>query len=185
MNEIRLKKPTGESVDAFMCQRCGMIYREPDGRLARSCCQCYVCKQPLNCAGQHAHDECRHLQSRLANAQRLAHAETVSEYEGYLYSDEVSGYRDGYFRDMEDLFSFCDDSDVDPPAFVFACTPTPPQLIDIDDFIDRAESDGPEEAWEHLNGTDEIEAALKAFREANADVKFWEPDYSRKVKVAR
>lgn len=96
---------------------------------------------------------------------RLVKAAVV-DWTDWVYSDEVSGYNDGYFESVEALREHCECDDTPIPAYCFA-TKERPFSFDIFDALESYLNDEHyEDANDHIVGWDELS-------------KFW-ADWSKK-----
>lgn len=110
----------------------------------------------------------------------------VEDYDGPVYCEGVPGgsYGDGYFSDVDELADAIADLEDCTIECAYCCTSSRAAFIDLDNVLEHAMQDALEDAIDHLNGRDELQAAVDAFNEANKDLLSWDVDYSRKVSVA-
>lgn len=112
---------------------------------------------------------------------RLVKAEPV-EWAGWVYSDEVGGYNDGYYDSVDALREHCESDDIVVPAY---CHATKEQAFDFDifDALDSYLSDDHhEEAHDQIEGWDELEVFWKAWS-AKQTLKSYYLDYSKIVVI--
>lgn len=104
-------------------------------------------------------------------------------YDGFVFSPDIDGGNDGYFRDVEELVDCCENEGIDVPDAVFCCDGRSFQ-IDIDHVIETAfdkiglDDSDPEALLKLL---DELRYCVAKFNNANAGVKSWREDRTRKI----
>lgn len=207
MNAIQLFTEGGKPLDIWCCSECKSLSlgRRDDGQLrnsreaAEECCTaplCRFCEKPIeDWKTRHGmpqwHNECRNERDRQREIERLNEAIEMTDYAGFVYSDDISGYREGFFDDISDLLDHMDCDHVDDetgeplprPEFVFCCTPER-HYVDVDRIIEDATSDGYEDMADNLQGVSELRAAVDAFNELNkVAMTSYHPDYKHKVRV--
>lgn len=119
-------------------------------------------------------------------AERFDSAEKIHQekYEGWIFCDGVGsqGFSESvqdFWENWENRGTECGD---EPPKYAWACTENHFVQADISDLTGAMEGNAYEDFdFNDLNGLPEIEAALKAFNEANVDKITYEPDYKRAV----
>ena len=180
MNATELYTKEARPTGVFFCEKCNRVGL--DKASAERCCVPHRCKtcgkeeKMLEC------NECFTKREREKEAQRFEKAEKVSEWEGWVYSDGL-GYKNGYFESVEDLEDYLEDQpSYSRPEYVWTCEQQSFVSADAETIYEQIEND--ERAYEDfergsLNGTDELEAALKAFTEANTGIVSYTPDYSK------
>jgi hypothetical protein len=100
------------------------------------------------------------------------------DYKGeHVYLD------DKYFDSVEDAIDqYLEGQE---PEYVWACIGKNLPEVDLEDVTSNLIDNMWEDAdTSDLNGVDELEAALKAFNEANKSIQLWEPDYSTAILVS-
>lgn len=86
---------------------------------------------------------------------RLVKAEVV-DWSDWVYSDDVSGYNDGYFESVDALREHCESDDTPIPAYCFS-TKEQPFAFDIFDALENYLNDEHhEEANDQIKGWDEL-----------------------------
>ncbi len=203
MNPVELHLPDGKPSGVWMCQ-CGRIYADGmysisglsrgaavgAGReAAERCCQPHVCRYctlpVVDESGYREHQVCRNAEYRKRAAERLAKAEKLESYDGWLYLDGANKY----FQDMGAVLDYleCDDED-DPqdwPEFAYCCKEVPFEGPSPGDIYESLTEELYDEASEDLQGCAEFEAACKVFTEANQHLLSYEPDYNHAVRIPR
>lgn len=195
MNAYYLHKPDGTPTDLSTCGVCGKLARGATNfDISERCCTCYDCGLPLSgderrfantCLYHRACDDKRRTEREAA---RLDKAELVSDYDGPVYADGYGGgsYGEAYFADIDEFAEAAEDAleeGVHLPDFVHCCKSRPVAGLDLGRILESHCEDAFEDAFDHLNGVDELQTAVDAFNTLNAGVLSWEPDYSRKVRV--
>lgn len=116
---------------------------------------------------------------------RMEKAALVEDYDGPVYCEGLPGgsYGDGYFADVDELADAVADLKNCGVEFAYCCKSYPVVVINLGKILEDATEEAFEDAIDHLNGRDELQAAVDAFNEANKAVLSWGVDYSRKVSV--
>lgn len=184
MDTTELYTKSGESVNVWFCGKCNRVGW--DKGAAERCCVPHVCK---TCGKEEQMSECRDcsdVRHAKAERERFEKAEKVAQWDGWVFSDEGYGYKDGYFESVDDLLEYLSDANADheerlTPEYVWTCKEN--QFVSVDpeeDIYERIEENGYEDFERgSLSGTDELEAAILAFEKANESVVSYEPDYSK------
>lgn len=187
MNAIELFHETGQSAEIFYCAECRHVKKTKDD--AENCCRCRFCNElvPQNSIGKENftgyHGECWRADRDKRDAERLAKAEVVTDYDGWVFVEGL-GYNDGYFRSMDDLLDYLEDEVEEVrPERAYCCQEQPLQRLNSSDIAERICDDMYEDAYEDLNGLKELDIALEKFFDANAGMKSYYPDYKRCVLV--
>jgi hypothetical protein len=124
------------------------------------------------------------LDYRERRAKQLEKAELVEWNGSMIFSEEVSGNRDGWFDSPEDLCDYiADDEEYNMPEFAFLgrkCVNT----LDIDRAVEAITEDTFEDAELHVGDSDwaELRAAVDKFN-AKYALTYYEHDYSKKVRI--
>lgn len=193
MNAQNLRMPDGSPSNHWFCSSCRFVSAAQD--LAETCCVCRDCGQPCDKEkdGYHSsrqHRACADASRLIRRREQMDKATEVTEYEGMLYSDDYSGGQDGYFRDMEefvedylDHVEWQEDEPPERPEFLFCTTEVRPHWIGVDDVLERMADDMYEDAARDVQGLKELESAFEVFYAANAGMKSYQTDYSRKIRI--
>lgn len=191
MNIFQLYRQSGESVNVWVCGKCGKVGWNQ--QVAEKCCLPHTCR---TCGKEEQLSECwecskkRHAKKEL---DRYEKAEKVTTWDGWVFCDEGFGYQDGYFKSVSSLLGYITDHNADQddplltPEYAWTCQKRQFVSVDAEDIYERIEND--ESAYEDfergsLNGTEELETALLAFAKANEDLVSYYPDYSKAVLLA-
>jgi hypothetical protein len=181
-----------------MCGECGTAAAPGNYDVSVKCCTCYDCGAPLgkdekipyaDGKGNRSlyHRECEQKRRDLHMAEQLEKAELVPDYDGPVYCEGVPGgsFGDGYFSDVSELAETLDNEEDQSgrPEFAFCCTEHPFPFINLSGILESACDDMDEDAYERLDGVEELEAACAAFTEANKGVISWYEDRKHKVAV--
>jgi len=196
MFTTQLLHPGGKKVEAFACGVCQRTWFERDA--ADRCCKCQRCGKSIDPGDKSHftsyHDNCWAEHSAAVDSERLAKAELVSDYDGWIYTPRGWG-REGFFTDMGELVEYLldehvvihDDGEESPeddwPEFVHCCHQIKFPGIDIDGALECVAEQLYEDALGSFVGTEELFEAGKKFDEANKHVIAYEPDLKRKVAV--
>ena len=191
MNAVELFVQSGKSAGVFACGQCKIIHKTQSD--ADQCCdwKCSKCGAKTErfsnqCSG------CWDVVRAEGHAKRLAAAELVTEYDGWICCDSGCGSQDGYFPSIEDYVDYIYDegwgdpeSDDHPerPQFVYCCTPEV-KAIDVGWVLEHLCEEGYEDMEEHLTGRDELRDAIKEFNDQNQNaLTCWGVNYKKKVAV--
>jgi len=111
MNATELCFGIGEKAGVWICRKCGRF--SVSGKAAEDCCLPIICEcgaeLPINGHLTRCND-CTRRKLAERNATRLAEAELVADYDGWICSEEVCGNQDGYFASFDDLIEYCEDN---------------------------------------------------------------------------
>jgi hypothetical protein len=195
MEPIELLMPDGEPSKVLMCSNCRIVRRTR--AYAEACClpiPCRYCGEPTEKVWRSDGDETqayhrgcwdRHWVAK--DREKMAAAEVVESWDGWVHSPAVRGHNDGFFESLADLQEYLDDEDDDGetsrPEFAYLCEPEPFPGISAEDICEGVAEDMFEDAEDQFSGTEELEAACEAFNAANAHVVTYRPDYRRVVRV--
>lgn len=187
MNATQLFHEDGRPAGLWYCGTCRMPFR--DQEVAEQHCRCRECGEscPRDSPGDytHLHRTCFEKRNAQRIAERIEKAVEVDGYDGPVYVDG-RGPQDGYFANAGEAEEWIWDTHEDGdelPQWAFCCHVESPSWPDVEDVFDRLADNMYEGFEDHLNGTEELSAAFDAFREANKDMKVWNVDYSRKVRL--
>ena len=103
---------------------------------------------------------------------------TPEQYDGWIYR-EGYGYEEGYFKDVETLEEYCEENNIELPAWVYCC-----ELIDCKLNIDLAIEDMLEDSFEDARNRLKDENELYDFIEkwnAKQNIANIYPDRTRVV----
>jgi hypothetical protein len=168
---------------------------------AESCCADYKCTY---CGVdvprknfRHACSSCIAEKEREKEAARFAAAEKVTEWDGWLYSDEIQGYKDGYYADVGELMDYIADNTPDAeemaelkedelaeipklPEYLWTCDEERFATASLDSIMENISDRGYEDFdTADLKGTEELGAAIDAFNAANAGIVSYSPNYKK------
>ena len=161
-------------ITVYKCPVCGVAYY--DKGVAEKCCVPKFCedcgveikKYLIRCKA------CG-LKRKFERAEKL----TPERYSGWVYSEEVDGYNEGYYADVDELVEYCEDNDVPVPDWVFCCTPYEFKL-DIDSALERMTEDAYEGADDHLVDVKELREFVEKWNAKQSIISYY-PDYKRVV----
>lgn len=186
MNAQQLFQQDGTPTDAWFCGKCNNIRRGQDS--AEKCCIPPTCSK---CGATVPHawllcSDCDRQRRKQVEDERLDKAELLTDYDGWIWTHQVTGTQDGYFESVEAMLDYIEDEpDCDRPEFVFACVESHLKL-DISNSLDSLNDEGYEEMLEHTSGMDELWAAVDAWNELNKNhLRTYIIDYSKKVAVPK
>ncbi len=154
-------------------------------KVAEDCCLPNFCEQCGNeITGSYCND-CWAAKSRANYLVKLEAATEEVEYNGWVWTPEVSGSNDGFFPNVDDLLESCFESEcLDHPEFAFCCFPRA-FAIDLDGVLENVDENlGAEDSLiDQVNGLPELQAAVSQFNTLNKSVVVYEPDMDRKVRI--
>lgn len=175
---IRRAENLGEEPSIWACHKCGKSHRHRSW--AESCCALKG-PHPCGCGKTIARDfytacdDCIE-RGKLLKAERLS----PEGYEGWIHSDHVQGYNDGYFEGLDELEEACEANDVQMPAYVWACIEEPWSGLDAYERIETEMEDHHEEAIEQVVDIGELLEFMKAWN-AKQTLKSYSPDTGRVI----
>lgn len=112
---------------------------------------------------------------------RLTKAEVTHDRD-WVYSDDVSGYQDGYFDSVAELLDYAADDDITPPAYCYG-TREETFDFDVEGYLESYLSDHHhEDAHEQIVGWKELHAFMKEWC-AKQTVRTYYVDYSKVVVI--
>jgi len=199
MNAIELHHKDGRTAGVYYCSECKCVAKTKER--ADECCAPYLC---TGCGVELPRKNyrtvcstCSAEREREREAARFAAAEKVAEWDGWLYSDEIQGYNDGYYANVEELIEYIEDntpeagemSEMDEeelaeiptlPEYLWTCDEERFATVSLDSIMDTIADDGYEDFdTDDLKGTAELGAALEAFNAANAHIVSYSPNYKK------
>lgn len=196
--------PDGTPVpqDVWFCEKCRIL--GPTKALADQCCQCTICGKPIEAGDRwygggssKYHQSCHHQKQARHYSEKLASAEVVPHWDGWVYTEDC-GYASGhYFEDMDSLIEHFEDQEDNPlhcwPDRVFIVEPRycGRHLVDETDILERIlenygyEDEAPEDLTKRLHGYDALKAAIDAFNAANTDLYIGEINYTKVALVPK
>lgn len=184
MESYELLRPDHSPSGVWACGACRAVTTAGDR--AERCCLCRECGSPLGTEGVglgRSHDACLRRRREAADAKRLAEAELVPGWPGWVV---YAG--DRYFPTVEDLVEHLECRGVpvaDWPERVHACVEVPFAGLDAEDLVEDVTDGAYEGMADDLHGVAELTAAVEAFNAANKHLVSYEPDYTRAVPVPR
>src|SRR3990172_7322010 len=102
MNATELCFDSGAKAGVWYCGECGTTH--PEKQMAEKCCNPYICECGKELPRKEHRTRCKdcaHRQLADRNARRLAEATLVEDYDGWIYTEEVTGDHDGYLMSIE------------------------------------------------------------------------------------
>ena len=185
MNPIELFHKNGKSAGVFYCYKCHRVAKSKDA--AEECCTptlCKFCGKP--CRQYHTCcDDCSKSQSVKAEQERFDKAEKLTKWDGWVFSDGL-GFHNGFAESVSDLLDQLDDDEA--PEYVWACDPVNFAVASIDDVIRPIlENEAAYEGFDsdHLNGIDELKAAIDQFNESNKHIVSYVPNFKKAVLIQK
>jgi len=183
MNGYELISPkTGKPCGVFACGVCNLVTHAD---LVEKCCKPCECGKPSRNRFECRCSDCANSAYQERRARQLEEAEVVEWDGSMIFSEEVSGYRDGWFDSPEDLLDYLADEEEDnKPEFAFLGRKCVNEL-DISRAVERMTEDTYEDAELHIADADwrALLAAVDTFN-AKYAVTYYEHDYKRKVRIA-
>ncbi len=183
MNGYELISPkTGKPCGVFVCGVCNLVTHAD---LVDKCCKPCDCGKPSRNRFECRCSDCAAIAYQEKRAKDLDLAELVQwDGESMIFSEEVSGYRDGWFSSPEDLTDcLADEEQADIPEFAFVGRKVVKEL-DIDRAVEQMTEDTYEDAELHVSEADwkSLAAAVDEFN-AKYSVTYYVHDYKRKVRI--
>lgn len=180
MNAIELFLKDGLSSGLYFCGKCRCVCATQT--IAERCCQNYKCakcgkdtgsRRWINC------DECRDAEEAAKELARFEKAEKLTSWSGCICTSD-----DRFYSSIENYLDINDGEEF--PEYVWTCKANQFVKVDIDNLLQNIEENGYEDFDSStLDGLKELEAACKAFEEANAAVLMYEPDYTKAVLITK
>lgn len=186
MDAYELISPkTGKPCGVWVCGRCNKVMEKG---LAERCCLPCACGKESRNRFEARCTECADADWSERRAKDLEKAELVEwDGESMIFSEEVTGYRDGWFYSPEDLRDYLADEDEEyaVPEFAFVGKKQVREL-DIDRAVSEMTEDTYEDAELHVADSD-WKALMDAVDTFNAKyrVTYYVHDYSKKVRVSK
>ena len=182
MDAAELYKQSGESVNVWFCGKCGTVGWNKDA--AERCCIPHKCKTCGKAEPTAECNDCYKAREQKKELERFEKADKVTTWDGWIYLDGY-GYKDGYFESVADLEDYLADHPDSRPEYAWTCSENQFVSVDTDSLYEQIEERGYEDFGRgELNGTDELEAAIKIFEKANESIVSYEPDYSKALLLA-
>ena len=184
MNGYELISPkTGKPCGVFIC---GVCNRVTHADIVEKCCKPCECGKPSRNRFECKCSDCFDVDHKERRTKQLEEAELVEWDGSMIFSEEVSGNRDGWFDSPDDLADHLADNEedgVDTPEFAFLGRKCVNEL-DLSRAIERMTEDTYEDAEVNASLEDmtQLEEAVTAFNEKYA-VTYYEHDYKRKVRI--
>lgn len=172
---------TGKPCGVFVC---GVCNRVTSKALVEECCKPCECGCPSRNRFDRLCSECADIARRERLAKRLAEAELVEWDGSMIFSEDVTGDRDGWFDSPEDLLEhLADEERGNRPEFAFVGRKRVKKL-EIGRAIEQMTEDTCEEAELCIADADgrALQAAVDVFN-AKYAVVYYEHDYRRKVRI--
>ncbi len=183
MNGYELINPkTGNPCGVFVCGVCNLVTHAD---LVEKCCKPCDCGKPSRNRFECKCSDCVKIAHADRRAKDLEKAELVEWDGSMIFSEEVSGYRDGWFDSPDDLLDYlADEEEGNKPEFAFLgrkCV----NKLDISRAVEQMTEDTYEDAELHISDVD-WKALLEAVDTFNAKyaVTYYQHDYKRKVRIA-
>ncbi len=180
---IELRGIDGPNIyKVHVCSFCRMIV----GSAEYVChCQprpCEVCKETIDSRSYCG--TCESTRRAAAEAKRFEAAKKIpeSEYVGWVVCDEISGSRDGYFEDMDELRDRAETNEQTLPTYVWATT-TERTHLDADRILEGAMEDAPEDSHVSKSARAELQKFLDNWTARHSPIWFM-PDYTTAVTLS-
>lgn len=172
-NPLNLFTGDGKRISACLCDSCHRIWESAES--AERCCKCSYCGGSCDWRHGVSHRDCQDTARKKGESDRLEKAEVVEDYGGpFLYDDR-------FFRDADELIEYIEVNDQQIPEFVFAARYVKPEL-DLESILQELQENEMHEDWEP-EACGALDAAVRAWNEANATNGSWWEDDTRKVRL--
>lgn len=109
------------------------------------------------------------------------------DWSGPVYS-EGHGYEDGYFQDLDDFKTYCEEEEIDLPRYVWVAKREDlPFVLDFDWIMERETEDigchyDQFDYNTQLKGVPELRRAFEEFNSKNKNALWtWDTDYSKAI----
>lgn len=200
MDAMNLLLPDGRPSKVWACGVCG----EPceDETHAIACCgpvPCRYCGKPTDKKMTASygrpyeyHEACWIEDRDKRAARRMAEAEKLESWDGPVWIDGGPGESDEYYetfaeylRDIEPESWNAEGQSPYRPQFVYLAMRRDYDGMDAFTILEHESEDKFEDFLGCVEGKAEFRAAVQAFNEANKDLHWYEPDYTRAVRVPR
>ena len=178
----------------FACGKCGLLcgtkYDGNPRERAEECCtpgRCRECGAEKDPADQHYTNcaPCRRKNDAQKELDRITTAEKLDSWDGPVYCEgAVSGQN--YFESVEELIGELETSEVPAsewPEYADTCRSEPACVLDLDAILEYATQESFEDATDHLNGTEELGAAIEKFNALNVGVVTYYPNSKQIVRI--
>jgi hypothetical protein len=183
----------GREVTVHFCRVCGKGFggfeNDAGKSLAEKCCTCSYCNKPIDPADRRMrHKECEDKYQAELEAERIAKAEKLETWDGWVYYGRAQDHNEGYFEDIGQLVEYLEEEEIPIekwPEFVFICKKIPYKGINLDSLLEQSIDDMYEDAMDDLRGVDELQAAINRFNEINNDLCSYGFVFSKVVRVPR
>ena len=184
MAAIELYKADGNTAGIFYCSECRIVH--PNREQAEWCHGERVCACGKKVTQGHYRRQCDECytadwkeKERQKEAGRFEAATKIPESD---YAGSHIFHNDHYYESVEEAIDGYIEGQ--EPEYVWACKAKRLPLIDLGDVTCNLLDNMWEDAEiDDLYGVEELDAALKAFNEANAKLEMYEPDYSTAILV--
>jgi len=187
MSAIELHHADGKTAGIFYCSQCRIVARtkeEAEFCHGERICECGKKIESIH-SRQSKCSECDGKEWKEKERKREAERfEVATKIKAADYKGEHVYLGDKYYDSVEDAID--EYLDGQEPEYVWACKDKQLPEVDLEDVTCNLLDNMWEDAEvDDLNGIDELEAALKAFNEANKSIQLWEPDYSVAILVEK
>lgn len=180
---IELFHQDGKASGIWYCSECRTVHTsQQSAQACHGVTQCGTCGKELGKLQPYYRtqcDECRNKEWREKQAQKEFDLYTkAAKIKASEYTGPQVYFGDRFYETVEDAIDQCDE----PPEYVWAVKNVGLRKASIDDLIDGVL----EEAWEDaevddLHGVEELQRAVDAFNEANADIPVYVVDYAQAI----
>lgn len=184
MNAFELSgtSPQGHVLSIYACGKCQQMNR--DKTRAEMCCAycCRVCHKPVNNFILVCND-CRRLQQDHKDRERMEKAIKLDSWaDGVLWEDHYYSTVEEAAESMQDRIEDGDEL----PEYLYVAKPARKREVELDRILEWLYDDMPEEDPEgYVRGIEEFQKAIDAFNEANKEVRWYDEDYTRAVRVPK
>lgn len=167
-------KTNPKEVTCYQCQECKVIYA--DQKTADKCCSPRYCE---DCGVEVK--KYRICCEPCGQKRQFEKAEKLEHWDGWVYSEHVTGEKDGYFTSIEELTEYCYDTETPIPPWAFICKQQRHEL-DVEGAIERMIEDAYEGAGDHLVDEAELYEFIEAWN-AKQNISTYYPDCKKVVLI--
>lgn len=104
------------------------------------------------------------------------------EQKEMVYCEDVDGYNEGYFADIEDLIEYCEGEEIDIPEYVYSTTLVELSLNAYSILADACENLH-EDAYDNLCDIEELQNFMNEWCKKQSGANTYEVNYNYVIKV--
>jgi hypothetical protein len=159
----------------FACGECGTVTKTKE--IAEQCCKQTYC----TCGAETP--QYMTLCSHCRDKKMWDAAEEIEEWDGPVFDESREKWFESFDEALEYYEEIEEEDDGSAPEFLQPCNKTPFPGIDTESVLETLTENMFEDAYDHLKGIEELEAAVKIFNEKNKSLVSWYADSKKKIRV--